>query len=187
MIKGFFEFYSSFNFNLKEGVKQTISTQTAQVLLTDTELSKVTSVLNIQDPFDLSHNLSANITKNTLDRFISDCKGSNELLEYSKQPHKSETKCWGLMLLMTKKILPIVSSSKICLSAKDLVERSKLKLKVNDNMKGDDGGEKEQGSLKKSIDFVMFILKECLVFEELSGAEMIAKKRKRFKVFTCYF
>lgn len=180
LIKGFFDFYSSFKFNLREGVNQTISTQTAQCLLTETELSKVTSVLNIQDPFDLSHNLTANITKNTLDRFVSDCKGSNELLEYSKQPHKSDTKCWGLMLLMTKKILPIVSSSKICLSAKDLVERSKLKLKVFDeNMKSD--AEKEQGSIKKSIDFVMFILKECLMFDELSGAEMIAKKRKRFK------
>lgn len=111
LLKGFFEFYSKYEFN-KNDRPLIISTCKAQVITTETPLTKVTGVFDMQDPFDLSHNISANISQKTLEHFIEECKGSNELLEYGKNPKKSENKCWGLILLMTKKILPLISATK---------------------------------------------------------------------------
>ncbi len=177
MLKGFFEFYSTFRFNRPE---QTIiiSTSKGEVTTEETALSKVTAVFNMQDPFDLSHNISANISQKVLDHFVAECKGSFDLLEYSKNPKKCENKCWGLILLMTKKVLPIIASTKTLTSVKSVFDRSVIKLKFSQPTGGDNMGV----SLKKSIEFVLYVLKSFLLFEEVNATEMVAQKRKRLRV-----
>jgi len=132
----------------------------------------------MQDPFDLSHNISANISQKVLDHFVAECKGSFDLLEYSKNPKKCENKCWGLILLMTKKVLPIIASTKTLTSVKSVFDRSVIKLKFSQPTGGDNMGV----SLKKSIEFVLYVLKSFLLFEEVNATEMVAQKRKRLRV-----
>ena len=106
LLKGFFEFYSNFHFSSNA----IICTRSASIIESNdkTDLTKISPYINVQDPFDLSHNLTANVSKSTVERFIIECRGSNELLTYSVMPRKSITKCWGLILLMTKKTLPVL-------------------------------------------------------------------------------
>ena len=177
LLKGFFEFYSNFTFSSN----LVVCTRTASVIETaeKSELSRISPFINVQDPFDLSHNLTANVSKTTVERFITECKGSNELLSYSVMPRKSLNKCWGLILLMTKKVLPVLSpnaSSKITISAKDLVEKSMLNLKLFDE---DQTKSQENITLSKAIEFVLFLATKCLLFEQLDGEKLIAKKHKR--------
>jgi hypothetical protein len=136
----------------------------------------------VQDPFDLSHNLTSNVSKSTVERFIIECRGSNELLTYSAMPRKSLTKCWGLILLMTKKMLPVLSpnpTNKVTVSAKDLIEKSLLNLKLFDDVQAKN---QEKISINKAIEFVLFLVKDCLLFEELEGEKMFVKKHKRLRV-----
>lgn len=179
LLKGFFEFYSSFKFSTSDSTThKIISTRSGQILSshknetqkpTDlSHLSKITDFINIQDPFDLSHNLTANICSATVEKFILECKASSELLTYSNTPRKSLTKSWGLILLMTKKALPIVPtltshSTKISTSNTDSLE---LKLTDGDNK-------------QKEVDFVLFLLKDCLKLEQLTGDKLISLKRKK--------
>ena len=180
LLKGFFEFYSNFHFSSNE----IICTRTASIIeSTDkTDLAKISPYINVQDPFDLSHNLTANVSKSTVERFIIECRGSNELLTYSTMPRKSLTKCWGLILLMTKKMLPVLSpnpTNKVTISAKDLIEKSLLNLKLFDDAQAKN---QEKISINKAIEFVLFLVKECLLFEELEGEKMFVKKHKRLRV-----
>jgi hypothetical protein len=175
LLKGFFEFYSSFKFNEQAPASSLniISTRTAQVVslpkadLKSCNLSKFSDFINIQDPFDLSHNLTANVSRGTLERFVFECKSSNEQLTYSSLPRRSLTKSWGLTLLMTKKALPIAMatthSTKISTAGPDSVE-----LKVVENT-----------SNRKEINFVLYLLKNCLHMENLVGDKMISLKRKK--------
>jgi hypothetical protein len=221
ILRGFFEFYATFQFHPHPVVSPSssaaaaaslhnaafiISTRTAQVLHSsqETQLSKLSAFINVQDPFDLSHNLTANISKSTLQRFMVECKGSSDLMQQQQQqnltePKKSQAtgKCWGLMLLMTRKALPIMNVSNttnISIIASDLLEKSSLHLRTaeiggqNDSIVPQSQQaatvERQQQllSVRKAIEFVMFVLKECLLFEQLdNGDEMVIKKRKRMK------
>ena len=180
LLKGFFDFYTTIHSSLQTSSPLTICTQNAKFANQETELDKLTDFINIQDPFDWSHNLTANVTRGTWERFFLECKGSNEILEYGKPPRKSLTKCWGLILLMTKKLIPVLSP-KISISGKELLEKSMLELKLFNEQQSTEMPNSE-ASIKKSIEFVLFLLKECLMFEQLSSEDMGAKKRKRFKV-----
>ena len=180
LLKGFFDFYATIHSSLQSGSPLTICTQNAKIAQQETELDKLTDFINIQDPFDWSHNLTANVTRGIWERFFVECKGSNEILEYAKPPRKSLTKCWGLILLMTKKVIPVLSP-KISISGKELLEKSMLELKLFNEQQSNEMPSSE-ASIKKSIEFVLFLLKECLMFEQLSCEDMSAKKRKRFKV-----
>ncbi len=180
LLKGFFEFYASFDFT----PNKIISTRDAQVYFNSdiTQVSKLAE-LNVQDPFDLSHNLTANISKNTLEHFISECKSSNDLLQYSRLPRKSQTKGWGLILLMTKKSLPPHTPSQI--TAKELVEKSMFKLKlVDESALNSDKNNNQEMTVHKAIEFVLFLFKECLLFEQLTQDQLNENKRKRFKMLT---
>jgi hypothetical protein len=201
LLRGFFDFYATFQFHphplssppsfaasAASHNAFIISTRKAQVMHStrDTHLSKLSAYINVQDPFDLSHNLTGNISKNTLQRFIVECKGSSDLMQQQNfmESKKAQTKCWGLMLLMTRKALPIMSASNttnISIVASDLLkscEKSQTDSAVSDNQEQSI----EQLSVRKAIEFVMFILKECLLFEQLNNAEeMVIKKRKRIK------
>ena len=161
-----------------------ICTRTASVIESSekNDLTKISPYINVQDPFDLSHNLTANVSKSTIERFIAECKGSNDLLTYSTLPRKSLTKCWGLILLMTKKVLPVLSpnpSNKVTISAKDLIEKSMLNLKLFDEAQAKT---QEKVSINKAIEFVLFLVRDCLLFEKLEGSKLIAKKHKRLRV-----
>ena len=171
LLKGFFGFYSNFEFSGEVA----ICTRSAQVVqnVDKTELSKISQFINIQDPFDLSHNLAANISKNTVERFKTECRASNELLTYSSPPKKSATKCWGLILLMTKKSLPILTTSKTT-PASNLVEKSLVKLKISE----DENELPKEITVQKAIDFVIFLFKHCLLFEQISEENLFGKKRK---------
>ena len=180
LLKGFFEFYSNFHFSSNA----IICTRSASIIESNdkTDLTKISPYINVQDPFDLSHNLTANVSKSTVERFIIECRGSNELLTYSVMPRKSITKCWGLILLMTKKTLPVLSpnpTNKVTISAKDLIEKSLLNLKLFDDVQVKN---QEKISINKAIEFVLFLVKECLLFEKLEGEKMIVKKHKRLRV-----
>ncbi len=176
LLKGFFEFYTKFDYNRPEQ-PCIISTSKAEIIKGETPLSKVTTVFNMQDPFDLSHNISANISQRVLEHFIIECKGSFELLDYSKIPKKCENKCWGLILLMTKKVLTITPSSKTLTSTKSIFDRSVIKLKFYQPI-----GNNVETFLKTSIEFVLYVFKSLLLFEEVNAIEMVAQKRKRLKV-----
>ena len=179
LLKGFFEFYSHFSFSSHTS-SHIICTRTAEIVDSSdskSELSKISPYINVQDPFDLSHNLTANVSKNTVERFIAECNGSNDLLTYSVLPKRSQNKCWGLILLMTKKVVPVISPSalnKISISGKDLVEKSMLKLKLFDE-------DQAKFTVENAIEFVLFLLKDCLLFEQLEGDKVIAKKHKRLR------
>lgn len=87
-----------------------LSTRTARLLTGgESQLSKLSKYINVQDVFDLSHNLTANVSKSTVERFQSEARASNELLHYGIEPRKSASKGWGLILLTTKKALPIAN------------------------------------------------------------------------------
>jgi hypothetical protein len=181
LLKGFFEFYSSFKFSESSSAATAsstaslniVSTRSAQVLslsrseLKTSSLTKFSDFINMQDPFDLSHNLTANISSGTVDRFVFECRSSNKQLTYSTFPRKSLIKSWGLTLLMTKKALPIATatthSTKISTAGPDSVE-----VKVV-----------ESTSNKKEINFVLYLLKNCLHMENLVGDKMISLKRKK--------
>jgi hypothetical protein len=200
LLKGFFEFYVNF-FSTSTVAAHFISTRNAKMVdLNDKSncaLSKQSIYLNIQDPFDLNHNLTGNISKGTIQRFITECRGSNDLLHYSTSTqHKSLTKSWGLMLLMTRKSLTNYNNTttltKIEIDSQPLVDKSTQKL----NLKTTTSGEDEQNinpsmsdncetsstsmiAIEKSKEFVLFLFKECLLFDELTGDRMIFKKQKR--------
>lgn len=183
LLKGFFEFYSNFSFSsTQEGTYHIISTRNSSVLTTNqkTELTKLTPFINIQDPFDLSHNLSGNISKSTIERFVEECKASNDLLQYSAPLRKSANKCWGLILLMTKKALPILPHAS---NGKDLIEKSLLTLKLVDTESNkNEMFDNQEINVRKAIDFVMFLLNDCLMFEKLEGEQMIGKGKKRLRI-----
>lgn len=168
LLKGFFEFYSQFSFE-----KEIFLTRDVKTVLTEnkTELSKLSQFINIQDPFDLSHNLTVNIPKSTLERFVLECKGSNELLQYGQEPKRSANKGWGLILLTTKKSLPVFNNNK------DLVEKSLINLKIEDPKKMP-----ENISLRKAIDFVMFLLTDCLLFQKMDPTTIKEKPKKRTRI-----
>lgn len=174
LLKGFFEFYSTFEFT----PSRIINTNTAEIS-NEIEKSDLTKfgLVNIQDPFDLSHNLSANISKNTVERFTIECKASSEQLQYSKSPRKCLNKCWGLILLMTKKALPVTKPSLI--TPKELVEKSMFQLKLFDE--ASDNSSQEM-TVRKAIEFVLFLFKNCLLFEQINNEELTDTKRKRFKM-----
>jgi hypothetical protein len=190
LLKGFFEFYSNFNFSSRIIYTRTATTANISIDThseTKTDLSKISEYINVQDPFDLSHNLTANVSKSTVERFIAECKGSSDLLTYSVMPRKPAStlthKCWGLILLMTKKLLPVLSPSssrKITISTVDLVEKSLLKLKPFNN-DGDKHFDDDQFTVNKSVEFVLFLVKNCLLFQQLEGDKMIVKKHKRVR------
>ncbi len=97
-------------------------------------------------------------------------------------PRKSLTKCWGLILLMTKKVLPILSpnpSNKVTISAKDLIEKSMLNLKLFDESQAKT---QEKSTIAKAIEFVIFLVQDCLLIKKLDGDKLIEKKRKRPRV-----
>ncbi len=189
LLKGFFEFYANIKFVTENKMNVIISTRSCQIITTNDRenLSKVTDILNVQDPFDLSHNLTANVSKNTVEKFQTECAGSNELLSYSEQPRRSNTKCWGLMLLMTKKSLPVVANNtKNLLVSKELVEKNLHQLRLNDEKTIDDCVESKQNGnaefqVQKAIDFVVFVLRDCLLFEHLQGDRLIIKNKKRLR------
>jgi hypothetical protein len=189
LLKGFFEFYATFKFGSDSKSNVIISTRSCKLIITsDREnLSRITDIINIQDPFDLSHNLTANVSKNTVEKFQNECAGSNELLSYSEQPRRSSTKCWGLMLLMTKKSLPVVANNtKNLLVSKELVENSLHQLRLSDEKVIKDCVEsKENGNcefkVQKAIDFVVFLLRDCLIFEHLEGDRLITRNKKRIR------
>lgn len=168
MLKGFFEFYSQFSFN-----KTIIVTRNTTTITQDAknDLSKISSFINIQDPFDLSHNISFSIPKNTLEKFESECKGSNELLQYGQEPKRSATKGWGLILLTTKKGLPITNNTK------ELIEKSLINLKIDEEKSGI-----ENISLRKAIDFVMYLMTECLLFQKIDPNSISEKPKKRTRM-----
>jgi hypothetical protein len=183
LLKGFFEFYSNFRFS-STASNVIICTRTATIIEVNekSDLTKISPYINVQDPFDLSHNLTANVSKTTVERFITECKGSNDLLTYAAMPRKSLTKCWGLILLMTKKVLPILSpnpSNKVTISAKDLIEKSMLNLKLFDESQAKT---QEKITISKAIEFVIFLVQDCLLFKKLEGDKLIVKKRKRPRV-----
>ncbi|CAF1021580.1 unnamed protein product [Brachionus calyciflorus] len=165
LLKGFFEFYSQFSFNDKiiQTRWATLSTD-----LKKTDLSKLSNFINIQDPFDLNHNLTFSIPKSTFEKFQLESKGSNELLQYGVEPKRSSTKGWGLILLTTKKSLPINHNGK------ELIEKSLINLRIDE-----DKNTAENISLRKAIDFVMFLMTDCLLFEKLDPQSLKPKKRLR--------
>lgn len=190
ILKGFFEFYANFKFGSDNKTTNLIISTRSCKLISTTErenLSRVTDIINVQDPFDLSHNLTANVSKNTVEKFQSECAGSNELLSYTEQPRRSSTKCWGLMLLMTKKSLPVIpNNSKNLLVSKELVEKSLHQLRLSDEKITNDCVEsKENGNgefkVQNAIDFVVFLLRDCLMFEHLEGDRLIIKNKKRIR------
>jgi len=186
LLKGFFEFYSTFEYSSNK----IFVTNNATLLNThDNDMHQLSKLadLNIQDPFDLSHNISAGINKSTLEHFIMECKASNELLKYSKSPAKCQSnKGWGLILLMTKKALPITAHSATAnvLTLKETVEKSMFKLKlIEDSTKTTiDSNNNQDLTVRKAIEFVLFLFKNCLLFDQISNEQLIEQKRKRFKV-----
>lgn len=168
LLKGFFEFYSQVSFE-----KEIFLTRDAKIVSIDkkTELTKLSQFINIQDPFDLGHNLTVNIPKSTLERFNLECKGSSELLQYGQEPKRSANKGWGLILLTTKKSLPVFNNTK------ELVEKSFINLKIEDPKKIP-----EKISLRKAIDFVMFLLTDCLLFQKLDPNSIKEKPKKRTRI-----
>jgi len=176
LLKGFFDFYSNFDF-----ASFILCTRTAHALRRDekTDLPKLSSFVNIQDAFELNHNLTANISKNTMERFKVECKGSWELLNNPSLMKKSANKCWGLILLSTKKALPLSpSNNKTEKVNKEQVENKLLKLKLFDDEKASNA----ESAKKNPKDFVIFLLKDCLLFEPLLGDKVITKRRKRLRV-----
>ena len=167
MLKGFFDFYSSFGFQSENGSTIIIILRDATVSENQAELPKVSDSINIQDPFDTTHNLTANINKKTLEHFISECKVCASLLVYGKALKKSKNKCWGLSLLTTKKAL-IINSPETKKLTKNLNELHSFTL----NMFYD----------QKNVDFIVYILKECLMFEEIDLTEVLNKNKKRMKI-----
>jgi hypothetical protein len=188
LLKGFFEFYASFEFSSPTN-PHILCTRSAQLLSTaeKNDLTKTSAFINVQDPFDLSHNLSGNISKNTVERLIAECKGSNELLAYSSAPRRSLNKGWGLILLMTKKALPVLSPTSAAKSSavnKD-IEKSLVKLKLFDDTnesKQQQETKTNDFTVRKAIEFVLFLFKDCLLFEQLEGERMITKRKKRLRV-----
>lgn len=176
-----------------------ICTRTAKLVpITESnEISKTSDFMNMQDPFDLSHNISVNLCKNSLERFVFECKGSSDLLQYSNPPKKSASKGWGLILLMTRKAVPVLSpnsSTKLALMTKDLVEKSLVKLKLFDddqmhNNENENNIKKpelvsqiNEISVRRAIDFVLFLLNDCLMLNKVNQEDFIAQKRKRIPV-----
>lgn len=111
LLKGFFEFYSNFKFGSEiDDTYIVLNTRSGQVVretTASTQLSKMSKYMNVKDVFDLSHNLSANVSKSSVEKFQQEARGSNELLHYGRTPRKANSKGWGLILLFTKKSLPL--------------------------------------------------------------------------------
>jgi hypothetical protein len=174
LLKGYFEFYSTFNFTSPTAnTFKIISARTSQTHLVKKDdeiakksmhLSKFSDFINIQDPFDLSHNLTANVCQSTVEKFINECKAANELLQYAQPLRKSNSnKCWGLMLLMTRKALTNGSSTT------HSTNMNKVELNLTPH----------QSNQSKEIKFVEFLLKDCLLFEQLIGEKIIPMKRRK--------
>ena len=174
LLKGFFEFYASFRFSDSASNNYLlVSTHVGKVqpVAKDSiqQLTKLSEHVNVQDPFDLSHNLTGNIGPATLDRFVTECRASAELLVYGQAPQASKSlvpKAWGLALLMTKKALPILipafDNNAAGITHHELVTESKQS-------------------------FILFLLEECLKMERLSGGDdidkmLILKRKKPLRV-----
>lgn len=165
LLKGFFEFYATYPFGSPgKDTFNVIVTRTSQLSQSVPELAKLSPYINVQDPFELSHNLAANVSKNTMERFVAESRASNELLSYGSLLRKSNSKCWGLILLTTKKAL-------------DLNPSQKLASQVEVNLPVSNGP-------KETIDFVLYLLQNCLLFEPLSTEQYLSQKRKRTKMLT---
>lgn len=161
LLKGFFEFYSSFNFN-----STVLSPGAGAVETTSASLISKASSINVQDPFDLSHNLAANVNEKTVERFKSECYQSTSVLKHNTSPRKSANKCWGLSTLLTRKPLEYVPAK----SSNNADNSFKLKLisKISDD--------------KREIKFTEHLLKDCLMFDEVCEQKDISLKtikRKR--------
>lgn len=175
LLKGFFEYYSTFNF---------ISTSiinTRRGTIDTYEQNKVMNKLNcinIQDPFDLEHNLSANITDSIVDRFKLECLQACNVLKCCLTPHKSTNtasnapKCWGLSMLFTRKTPEIIAPKETVNSC--LINGIKIKLA-------------NEANANKVVELIVNLLKNSLLFDvtpesDISMAEEYLKqdfKRKR--------
>jgi DNA polymerase sigma len=158
LLRGFFDFYSTFLFN----ERTVLSTRTGKLdEIGERELSRV-NCINMQDPFDLSHNLSGNISKRTLDMFKAECSQTSVLLGHCVG-HKSASKCWGLSMLFTRKTPEFVQKT-------TNAHQSLIELKASDE------------NAKAEMAFIVHVLKDCLQFEisncVTKTEDKEAKKRK---------
>lgn len=162
LLKGFFEFYASFAFDVcvlsvrKGGIEN----------ITSTLISKC-SHINLQDPFDLAHNLSVNISEKTLGKFKSECSKSFELLKHCLTPKKNSNKCWGLSILLTKKTLELSCNNKNATlnDTSSLMAKIKLQSPLSSDL--------------KEVKFIANLLKNGLLFDSLSENDSTPSKIKR--------
>lgn len=169
MLKGFFDFYSSFSFHASSEKPRIISLRDGKVVENQEQngISKISDGINIQDPFDTAHNITANINKKTLEHFIAECLVCTALLVYGKNMGRSKNKCWGLSLLTTKKAL-IINSPERKIKAKSSNELHSFTLNIAHET--------------KNVNFVLHILRECLLFEEIDLTEVVNRNKKRLKI-----
>ena len=178
LLKGFFDFYSNFNFN----ESLVLSTRTGKVESSEESLISKKSVLNIQDPFDLEHNLASNITEAVMERFKTECSQANNVLKYCLTPHKPATngiaKCWGLSMLFTRKTPEMTAPKEHINNCLENGIRIKLNLNNNNYAKN--------MIAVKEMEFILHLLNSCLLFdvkkEESSEENSVEVKRKRIPV-----
>lgn len=158
LLRGFFDFYSQFQFN----TSFLLSTRTGSVESSDNCLISKKGMINIQDPFDLEHNLAGNISESVLERFKTECSQANSVLKYCLTPHKATgekqlTKCWGLSMLFTRKTPDLIAPKEHINNSLENGIRIKLNLNNNKYDKNVIG--------VKETDFVLNLLSSCLLFD----------------------
>jgi hypothetical protein len=178
LLKGFFDFYSTFNFT----PSLVLNTRTGTVESSEISLVSKKGVINIQDPFDLDHNLAGNISESVLERFKIECAQANNVLKYCLTPHKPANangiaKCWGLSMLFTRKTPDLIAPKEHVSNCLENGIRIKLNLNNNNYEKNVIAAEETE--------FVMYLLNSCLLFDvkkDIVSDENVEVKRKRIPV-----
>ena len=180
LLKGFFDFYSNFNFS----ANLVLSPRSGALESSEGSLISKKSVLNVQDPFDLEHNLAANVSDAILERFKTECSQANNILKYCLTPHKpanggtGNAKCWGLSMLFTRKSPDLIAPKE---HVNNCLENGiKIKLNLNNN-----NYDRSLIAVKET-EFILHLLNSCLLFnvkkEEEINDENVEVKRKRIPV-----
>ena len=175
LLKGFFDFYSNLDFT----TNIVLNTRLGLIESAENSLISKKGCINIQDPFDLEHNLASNVNETILERFKSECSQANNILKYCLTPHKQSAnegvnkKCWGLTMLFTRKTPELMAPKE---HVNNCIENGiKIKLNLNNN-----NYDKNIIGTRET-EFILYLLNSCLLFnvkKEINN-ENIEIKRKR--------
>ncbi len=110
LLRGLFHFYSTFDFttnvlSLKTGTALPIATFTPPESPVNEDQSFKLGPLNVQDPFELSHNVTFNVNEKIMQNFCKDLKKAYTLslsLKFKNKPSSGDAdvmSMWGLPVL----------------------------------------------------------------------------------------